>query len=185
MEFYADFNQGLCLRCHNSCVNCKGGFSWDCISCDADNGLSLKNGSCLKEGCPNGSVVLENRSCLNLAQCIEAESLFMPRIFNMELDPLVVKISLKIKEVCLDYKKGFGLIWDPNSSLYDIALASADNNTLTIPRDGMKEGLVNLKLDIMYENRLTLTSFNQTTVLVLNKVIYFNKCFFQNYCTIF
>jgi len=176
--YYADITQGLCQKCHFSCKSCQGGFPMNCLTCDPENGLSLKSGFCFREGCPIGSIMLENRSCLNLGQCIESANLSMPKIFNIELEPLIAKVNLKIKAICDDYKKAFGFSWDQKSTLFDKALISSDNSTLSIPRDEIQEGLVNLKVDVVYDNKFYLASFNQTAVLILNKVCVIKQIFF-------
>jgi len=168
--FYPDLSQGFCQNCNFSCSTCKGPLSNDCLTCDISSGKILKNGSCIKEGCPNGTIMLPNLSCFGLAQCIDFANLSLPKLFNMELNPLIVKFTMSLKPICDDFKKGFGLSWDPKSNLYDKAKFSADNSTYTIDREIMEEGPLNLKLDVLYDNKFLLASFNQTTILLLNKV---------------
>jgi len=168
--FYPDLSKGLCQNCNFSCPTCKGPMSNDCLTCDISTGKVLKNGSCIKEGCPNGTIMLPNLSCFGLAQCIDFANLSLPKLYNMELDPLIVKFTMTLKPICDDFKKGFGLSWDPKSNLYDKAKFSSDNSTYTIDRELMEEGPLNLKLDVLYNNNFLLASFNQTTILLMNKV---------------
>jgi len=168
--FYPDLTQALCQSCNLSCMTCKGPMVNDCLSCDNSSGKVLKNGSCITEGCPKGSIMLPNQSCFALAQCIDFANLSMPKIFNMESDPFIVKFTINLKNICDDYKKGFWFSWDAKSNFYDKAKFSADNSTYTIERDDMIEGPVNLKLDVLYDKNLFLASFNQTTILLMNKV---------------
>jgi len=169
-NYYADINTRKCSKCNVICKSCKGPQINDCLSCDLDSGLILKNGYCIKEGCPPGFILIENNSCFGLIHCIEYASLFVPKIFNIAADAFIGKFDFKIKEICASFKKGFGIIWDRNSTMINKAVISADNTTYLLKREDLVESELNLRINVYYSNKFFLTSFNETSVLVLNKV---------------
>jgi len=180
--YYPDYNTLKCNICHLTCKTCQGPLVNECLSCDIESGLVLKNGYCIKEGCPFGFILLDNNSCYGLKQCIELANLSVPNIFNIEADPFIAKFEFKIKEICASYKKGFEIMWDRNSTLFEKAVISKDNTIYLIKREDILEGILNLRINIFYNFKFLLISLNQTTVLVLNKVVrYENIKKFLNY----
>jgi len=170
-NLYTDLNQSSCNSCNITCKSCKGPLENDCLSCDIDSGFTLKNGFCLKEGsCPNGYIMQDYKSCLKPKQCIETAILNLPKIFNLELNPYIEKFIFKIKDSCTQYIQKFWIKWDDDSGFYEKAIKASDNSTYTILRDDLKETEISLRINIFYE-KYSISSFNQTSILVLNNVI--------------
>lgn len=179
-SYYTDYNQNFCNRCHYSCVTCRGPKINDCITCNSEQGFYINNGYCIREGCPELYEQLDNNSCLSIFQCIENAQLSLPKIFNIELNPLIAKFDFKIKDKCLKYQKGFSLKGNSISTLYQKAILSGDNTTLRINNDDLIEGELYLNVDLIYKDKL-ISGDSQTSLLVLNKVNIFSQGFFYDF----
>jgi hypothetical protein len=169
--FYNNNNENICLKCHSNCFTCKGDDEGSCLSCDTSKKLILNEGYCVKSSvCPPGEIYFEKLStCKKFNFCIENLELVVPKIFSIEIAPLIIFYTIKINDICDSIKDKFILKWNKNSSLYDKAIISNEKKTYELNSNLLREGNMNFKIDIIFDKDL-ITSIESRSLLVVYKV---------------
>jgi proprotein convertase subtilisin/kexin type 5 len=169
--YYNNKNENMCSKCHLTCMTCKNNDESSCLTCDKLKELSLKNGFCTNEKCAPGSIEYKG-TCLELSKCIENLDFSVPKIFNIETNPLVVKYDIKFNEKnekCNSIKENFRIDWNNNSSLFNQSIISVDKKNYTIKSSLLEEGLFKFKIDLIFSEKI-LSSLESETKIILNKV---------------
>jgi hypothetical protein len=170
--FYPDYNNKECKVCHSSCKTCKGNFESDCLNCN-DN-IQLKAGYC-KEGQELPSNIISKneggiKKFFNIRDCIEFINLVNSKSFFLENNELIAQIEIKLKNFCEIYQKEFIVEWDKSLLLFKHTLVYEDNkNKILIHPDGLKEGLFNIKVKVIFRNSL-ITNFEENIMILTTKV---------------
>jgi hypothetical protein len=166
--YYNNKNENICSKCHPTCMTCKSNDENSCLSCDKLN--KLNNGYCVNSNCAPGSVFNQEKdTCLKLSECIENLDFLVPKIFNIETNPLVIRYYIKFNEKCDSIKEKFRIDWNNNSSFFNQSIISDDNKNYTINSSLLEEGLLNFKIDLFFSENI-LSSMESQTNLILNKV---------------
>ena len=166
--YYNNKNENICSKCHPTCMTCKSNDENSCLSCDKLN--KLINGYCVNSNCPPGSIFIKEKApCLKLSECIENLDFSVPKIFNIETNPLVVRYSIKFNEKCHSIKEKFRVDWNKDSSFFNQSIISNDKKNYTINSSLLEQGLLNFKIDLFFSENI-LSSIESQTNLIFNKV---------------
>ena len=168
--YYNNFNINICSKCHPTCKTCIEDDESSCLTCDLLQDLVLNKGYCISKGCPPEHIFMEDdNACKKLADCLENVELSVPKIFNIETSPMVVKYYIKFSKLCSTIVDKFSVDWNKNSSLYNEAVISNDKKNYTLSSSLLDEGLLNFKIDIFFSDKI-FTSIESQAKLILNKV---------------
>ena len=168
--YYNNFNINICSKCHPTCKTCIEDDESSCLTCDLLQDLVLNKGYCISKGCPPEHIFMEDdNACKKLADCLENVELSVPKIFNIETSPMVVKYYIKFSKLCSTIVDKFSVDWNKNSSLYNEAVISNDKKNYTLSPSLLDEGLLNFKIDIFFSDKI-FTSIESQAKLILNKV---------------
>lgn len=122
--------------------------------------------------CAAGYVEIATNQCLFLNDCINYVNILAPKIFNIEALPLIANYESKINSNCDSIKDFFSYAWDKSFEYFKNADFSNDGKIITINTDFLLPGEIIFKLTIYYKDMFVITT-QQTTLLILNKVILF------------
>ena len=112
----------------------------------------------------------KENECKNIASCFENIYISVPKIFNIEINPLIVTYDMKLNEKCDDtIKEKLKVDWNRSSSLFRNATISDDKKNYTLNPSLLEEGIMNFKIDILFEKSIV-SSMESWTKLMINKV---------------
>ena len=164
--FYGDFIDNTCKNCDKTCLTCKGKFENDCLTCDPEGGIKFIKGYCANK-CPGNFIKKRNsEDCIDLMACFDSLIFNVPKIFNIQVLNFKASLFYKLRENCNEYASDLSAIWAPVPD----ALLSSNLLSLEIPIDNLKDGILNLNVDLMYNNNL-LKNFSASSFLITNKVL--------------
>jgi len=148
--FYGDNSDNICKSCDKTCLTCKGKLENECLSCNLANGVKLLKGYC-SNSCP-GSMVRKKNSdeCNDINICFDSLILKVPKIFSIQLTNYIANVTYKLNVRCNGLAADIVVVWSPIQD----AVFSADNMTVEIPVNKLKDGIIDLSVDINYNGNL-------------------------------
>lgn len=169
--FYGEISNNICKPCDPTCLTCKGKMDSDCLSCNSQKKLKLLNGFCSDATkCPGKMMKKKNSDdCIDITSCFDLLLFDIPKIFSIQLINYKVSFVYKLKQNCNEYANDISVKW---SNTPEKSIISDDNLSLEIANDKLKEGKIELKVDILY-NYMLIKSITGNTLIITYKVKFF------------
>lgn len=163
--FFGDISDNACKACDKTCLTCKGRLENDCLTCDPKGGVKLVKGYCTNK-CP-GSLIKKKNSddCIDLNACFDSLLFNVPKMFNIQILSYKAGLVYKLKDNCGEYAADLATVWQPVPD----AVFSVDRFSFEIPIDKLKDGVLNLSVELLYNNS-PLKAFTGSSFLITNKV---------------
>lgn len=168
-EFYPEIKNNTCNYCHKTCLTCKGALENNCLTCDLTTGVRFIKGYCTDK-CPVGMIKKKNSDdCIDFNACIDKLFFNVPKIFNIQINNYKANLLYKLRDNCNEYLNDILVSWLLSPDI----ILSADNLSVEIPVDKLKDGNLNMYAEMSYNGSI-IRSFTASSLLITNKVIFFN-----------
>jgi len=164
--FYGDIIDNICKACDSSCLTCKGGSSSDCLSCDPLKTLMLRNNKCTDD-CETGFIRLQNqKSCFDFIKCFKILDFLYDKLFSIGEENFRVELYFILTSECQEYLNNIKIKW----SFVKDSYLSKDLKILQIPFEKLIEGSIEFTVDIYFDEKFLIKSFQGISQLKIFNV---------------
>ena len=163
--FYSEIVGNFCEVCDKSCLKCKGKYNSDCILCEELKGFKLNSGYCLISCTFPFFRTADSEDCINIKDCFNFIFFNYPRFFSIQQENYIASINYELKDLCSDIGRSLSFRWNriENSKV------SEDNLSIIIPEEKLKDGIIEVFVDIVFEKEIV-KSFKGKSLLLTDKV---------------